>query len=97
MITNTGYCAKFPNTPWHTMAAKNSDNVRCSFTLLYGQMWSRPFDYAKSPTYVLKRMTSRQRRMMGDLDEGYDPTDYFKPKDQIQVIMESLDFECLHV
>ena len=42
-------------------------------------------------------MTSRQRQMMGDLDEGYDPTDYFKPKDQIEVIMEGLDFECLHV
>ena len=42
-------------------------------------------------------MTPRRRRMMGDLGEGYEAVDYFKPKDQVEVIMEGLDFECPNV
>ena len=49
------------------------------------------------PEDVLARMTTRQRRLMGDLGEGYKATDYFKPKDQIEVIMDGLDFECPNI
>jgi len=94
MIAEAGDCAVFPNTLWHAVSPNGSDEVRRSFTLRYGQMWARPFDYEKCPKDVLARMTPRQRRMMGDLGENYTPTDYFKPKDQIEVIMKDLDFEC---
>lgn len=96
MIANAGDCAIFPNTLWHAVSANHSENVRRSFTLRYGQMWCRPFDYEKCPADVLSRMTPRQRRMMGDLGENYQAVDYFKPKDQVEVIMDGLDFECPH-
>jgi hypothetical protein len=97
MIAEAGDCAIFPNTMWHAVSPNHSDNVRRSFTLRYGQMWCRPFDYEKCPDEVLSRMTPRRRRMMGDLGEGYEPVDYFKPKDQIDIIMDGLDFECPNV
>lgn len=97
MIAEAGDCAIFPNTMWHAVSPNNSDAVRRSFTLRYGQMWCRPFDYEKCPEEVLARMTPRRRRMMGDLGESYTATDYFKPRDQIEVIMEGLEFECPNV
>jgi hypothetical protein len=97
MIAEAGDCAIFPNTLWHSVAPNHSENVRRSFTLRYGQMWTRPFDYEKCPEKVLARMTARRRRMMGDLGSNYTATDYFKPKDQIEVIMDGLEFECPHV
>ena len=96
MIAEAGDCAIFPNTLWHAVSANQSQNCRRSFTLRYGQMWCRGFDYEKCPDDVLERMTPRRRRMMGDMGENYDPVDYFKPKDQLDVIMEGLDFECPH-
>ena len=96
MIAEAGDVAIFPNTLWHAVSANESDNVRRSFTLRYGQMWCRPFDYEKCPKDVLSRMTPRRKRMMGDLGPDYDPVDYFKPKDQVEVIMEGLDFDCPH-
>jgi hypothetical protein len=94
MIAEAGDCAVFPNTLWHAVSANESADVRRSFTLRYGQMWCHPYDYEKCPGEVLERMTPRQRRMMGELQEGYDVTEYYKPQDQIEVMMEGLDFEC---
>ena len=96
MIAEAGDCAIFPNTLWHAVSPNNSGVVRRSFALRYGQMWCRPFDYEKCPEEVLARMTPRRRRLMGDLGERYTATDYFKPRDQIEVIMEGLEFECPH-
>ena len=36
-------------------------------------------------------MTPRQRRLMGDMGEGYTATDYFKPKDQLEVILDGVE------
>ena len=94
MIAEAGDCAIFPNTLWHAVSPNDSDVVRRSFTLRYGQMWCRPFDYEKCPQEVLERMTPRRRRLMGDMGERYTANDYFKPHDQIEVIMEGLEFEC---
>ena len=82
------------------MAPNLSDTVRRSITFRYGQMWCRAYDYEKCPEKVLARMTPRRRRLMGDMGdmgENYTATDYFKPKDQIEIIMDGLDFECPHV
>ena len=97
LIAEAGDCAIFPNQLWHAVAPNHSDVVRRSITFRYGQMWCRPYDYEKCPEEVLARMTPRRRRLMGDLGENYTATDYFKPKDQIDVIMDGLDFECPNV
>ena len=97
LICQPGDCAIFPNTLWHSVAPNHSDTVRRSITFRYGQMWCRPYDYEKCPEKVLARMTPRRRRLMGDMGKNYTATDYFKPKDQIGIIMDGLDFECSHV
>ena len=97
LICQPGDCAIFPNTLWHSVAPNHSDTVRRSITFRYGQMWCRPYDYEKCPEKVLARMTPRRRRLMGDMGKNYTATDYFKPKDQIEIIMDGLDFECPHV
>ncbi len=94
LIAEPGDCAIFTNVLWHAVSPNHSDNVRRSITFRYGQMWCRPYDYEKCPEDVLARMTPRRRRLMGDMGENYTATDYFKPKDQIEIIMEGLDFEC---
>lgn len=38
------------------------------------------------PAKVLSRMSPRRRRLFGDLGENAHPTDYYKPKDQIEII-----------
>ena len=51
---------------------------------------------------MLQRMTPRRRRLMGDmgpdaLQNGENQaTDYFKPVDQIETMMEGYEFECPH-
>ena len=97
LIAEPGDCAIFPNSLWHAVAPNHSDTVRRSITFRYGQMWCRPYDYEKCPEEMLARMTPRRRRLMGDMGKNYTPTDYFKPHDQIEVIMDGLDFECPHV
>jgi len=97
MIVEAGDCAIFPNTLWHAVSQNNSDVVRRSFALRYGQMWCRPFDYEKCPQEVLARMTPRRQRLLGDMGERYTANDFFKPLDQIDVIMEGLEFECPNV
>ena len=94
LIAEAGDCAIFPNTLWHAVAPNHTDVVRRSITFRYGQMWCRPYDYEKCPEEVLSRMTPRRRRLMGDLGKNYTATDYFKPSDQIKVIMDGLDFKC---
>jgi hypothetical protein len=97
LIAEAGDCAIFPNTLWHAVAPNLTDTVRRSVTYRYGQMWCRPYDYEKCPEDVLARMTPRRRRLVGDMGPNYTPTDYFKPKDQIEIIMDGFDFECPHV
>tara|TARA_A100001037_G_scaffold158154_1_gene142514 strand:- start:12 stop:812 length:801 start_codon:yes stop_codon:yes gene_type:complete len=93
MIAEAGDAAIFPHNLWHGVAPHDGDNVRRSVTFRYGQMWSRPYDYEKVPEEVLDRMTPRQRRLMGDMGDGYTATDYFKPKDQLEVVLEGIDLE----
>ena len=56
-------------------------------TFRYGQMWCRPYDYEKAPAHVIDRLSPRRRRLLGDLGEGYTATDYYKPKDQLDVML----------
>ena len=95
LIAEAGDCAIFPNSLHHAVAPNHSNTVRRSITFRYGQMWCRPYDYEKCPQRVLDRMTPRRRRLMGDLGQDYTPTDYFKPKDQLEVILGDLNYECV--
>ena len=103
LLVEAGDIVIFPNTLWHGVASnQQEDNVRRSLTFRYGQMWSRPYDYQVCPPDVLERMTPRRRRLMGDMGDGMQngenqATDYFKPTDQIEVMMSGLDFPCPHV
>ena len=91
LCVEAGDVAIFPHNLWHGVAPNKLSVIRRSVTLRYGQMWCRPYDYEKAPDSMLSRMTPRRRRLMGDLGEGYTPTDYFKPNDQIEVIMDGLE------
>ncbi len=91
LCVEAGDVAFFPHNLWHAVSPNLGRTTRRSVTFRYGQMWSRPYDYEKAPAEMLARMTARRRRLMGDLGEGYTPTDYFKPKDQIEVIMGGID------
>ena len=95
LIAEAGDCAIFPNSLHHAVAPNHSNTVRRSITFRYGQMWCRPYDYEKCPQRVLDRMTPRRRRLMGDMGQDYTPTDYFKPKDQLEVILGDLNYECV--
>ena len=102
LIAEAGDCAIFPNTLWHAVSPNHSDVVRRSITFRYGQMWCRPYDYDVCPEDVLARMTPRRRRLMGDMGEprsemNYAKPPYFKPTDQVEVIMDGLDFECPNI
>ena len=103
LLVEAGDIVIFPNTLWHGVASnQQEDNVRRSLTFRYGQMWSRPYDYQVCPPNVLDRMTPRRRRLMGDMGDSLQngenqATDYFKPTDQIEVMMTGLDFSCPHV
>lgn len=90
LCAEAGDAVIFPYALWHSVACNRSQNVRRSVIFRYGQMWCRPYDYEKVAAEVLARMTPRRRRLMGDLGESYTATDYYKPKDQIEVIMGGL-------
>ena len=79
--------AIFPHNLWHSVAPNHGDSVRRSVTFRYGQMWCRPYDYEKAPAEVLARMPERRRRLLGDLGDDYIATDYYKPHDQLEVML----------
>jgi len=86
VLAEAGDAVIFPWALWHGVGPNRTDRIRKSVTFRYGQMWCRPYDYDKLPAHVLKRMTPRRRRLFGDMGEDFHPTDYYKPKDQIEVI-----------
>lgn len=86
VIAEVGDAVIFPWALWHGVGPNYTDIIRKSVTFRYGQMWSRPYDYDSLPDDVLLRMTPRRQRLFGFMGENYHPTDYFKPKDQIEII-----------
>ena len=87
VLAEAGDAAIFPWALWHGVAPNKTDRIRKSVTFRYGQMWCRPYDYETLPPHVNARMTARRRRLFGDMGENYHPTDYYKPKDQLEVIL----------
>lgn len=86
VIAEAGDAVIFPWALWHGVGPNHTNIIRKSVTLRYGQMWSRPYDYDFLPDNVLSRMTPRRQRLFGFMGENCHPTEYFKPKDQIEII-----------
>ncbi|MBS0185968.1 MAG: phytanoyl-CoA dioxygenase family protein [Proteobacteria bacterium] len=69
---------------WHAVASNKSPNTRRSISIRYGQMWFKDY-YFKITKHILKRMTPRQRRLLGDFgnnvrgDVAYRPPDDHVP------------------
>ncbi|MCZ6678682.1 MAG: phytanoyl-CoA dioxygenase family protein [Candidatus Poribacteria bacterium] len=87
VLAEAGDAVIFPWAAWHAVGPNKTNRIRKSVTFRYGQMWSRPYDYQKLPPDVSARMTPRRRRLFGDMGEDYHPTDYFKPNDQLEIIL----------
>ena len=87
LIVEAGDVAIFPHNLWHSVAPNLGDSVRRSVTFRYGQMWCRPYDYEKVPAEVLARLSPRRRRLLGDMGADYHATDYYKPHDQLEVML----------
>lgn len=87
LCVQAGDVAIFPHNLWHSVAPNHGEAVRRSVTFRYGQMWCRPYDYEKAPAQVLARMPARRRRLLGDLGDHYIATDYYKPHDQLEVML----------
>ena len=87
LIVEAGDVAIFPHNLWHSVAPNLGDSVRRSVTFRYGQMWCRPYDYEKAPASVLARLSPRRRRLLGDMGPDYHATDYYKPSDQLEVML----------
>ena len=87
VLAEAGDAVIFPWAQWHAVGPNKTDWIRKSVTFRYGQMWSRPYDYETLPPHVLERMTPRRQRLFGYMGENYHPTDYFKPHDQLEIIL----------
>jgi hypothetical protein len=92
ICAEVGDAVLFPHSLWHAVAPHHGKDVRRSLTFRYGQMWCRPYDYEKILPSTLQGMTTRQRRLMGDMGPDYLPTDYYKPQDQLEKILTGLDW-----
>ena len=89
LMVAAGDVAIFPHNLWHSVAPNLGAGVRRSVTFRYGQMWCRPYDYETAPAEVLARLSPRRRRLLGDMGPGYAATDYYKPHDQLAVMLGS--------
>ena len=87
LIVEAGDVAIFPHNLWHSVAPNLGASVRRSVTFRYGQMWCRPYDYEKAPAEVLARLSPRRRRLLGDMGADYHATDYYKPRDQLEMML----------
>lgn len=82
-----GDAVLFPHNLWHAIAPHNGGHERRSVTIRYGPLWCRPYDYDQISECLRKRLSPRQRRLLGDIGDGRTPTAYYKPEDQTDVIM----------
>jgi ectoine hydroxylase-related dioxygenase (phytanoyl-CoA dioxygenase family) len=88
LIAEPGDVVIFPWSLWHGVSPNLTSTIRKSISLRYGQLWCRPHDYERLSPEILQRLTLRQRRLFGDLGnyEGYEPSDYYRPKDQLSIM-----------
>jgi ectoine hydroxylase-related dioxygenase (phytanoyl-CoA dioxygenase family) len=77
LTVRAGDAVIFPWSLWHAVAPNRRGRVRKSFTVRYGQLWARPYDYERLPESVTRRLTPRRRRLFGDLGGDAAPSSYY--------------------
>jgi hypothetical protein len=76
----------FPYSLWHGVTPNTAGQDRKTVILRYGHLWCRPHDRFDVESAVASRLTARRRRLLGVLNEGARPMDYYKPSDQQAVL-----------
>ena len=91
-MAKAGDAVIFPWCLWHGATHNESKNTRRSVCFRYGQLFCRPYDYFTVSKEKLEKLTSRQRRLCGDLSNNpnsfFDPSDFYKILDQPEVIRQ---------
>jgi len=78
ILAAAGDVVLFPLSLGHGVAPNRRGDIRHSVILRYAQMFCRPVDYwTRPPDEVMKRLSRRQRRMLGDLGSLTRPGDYY--------------------
>lgn len=85
VLADPGDAIIFPHSLWHAVAPNLSGKDRWSVILAYGLMCLRPHEHENLPASVLARLSVRQRRMCGSIDDGPDINYYFPP-DQYEIM-----------
>lgn len=75
-------------TLWHAVSPNNTETIRKSISIRYSQLWSRPY-YKHISDKVMSRLTIRQKRLLGYLGENPDPTEFYTPADQQEIILDA--------
>lgn len=87
LCAKAGDATIFAHSLWHGGAPNLSKRTRRTLIYCYSQMCFRTFDFNGHSPDVLDRCTPRQRRLLGDLGQGWRPGAYFyAPQDQVEVI-----------
>lgn len=74
-------------TLWHAVAPNHTKNTRRSISIRYGQMWFKEY-YSNITDAIRKRMTPRQRRLLGDFGENpRGDIAYRPPEDQVVMML----------
>lgn len=80
----------FPHSLWHAVAPNRTENTRLSVTLRYGQTCLRPLDrFDPILAEPSRKLTKRQRRLLGDFGEG--DSNPYRPSDQDNIILYGQD------
>jgi len=85
ILARPGDVLLFPHSLWHAVGPNRTGRTRYSITLRYGQLALRPFErFDPILADHSRKLTARQRRLLGDLGEqGASP---YRPPFQDQII-----------
>ena len=87
VLAEAGDAVIFPWALWHGVGPNHTDRIpKKRHIPLWADVVPVPTITTNLPADVLARMTPRRRRLFGDMGADHQPTDYFKPHDQIETI-----------
>jgi hypothetical protein len=87
LLAKPGDAVVFHHSLWHAVAPNKSGRPRKSIIFRYGHLWHRPFDFDAIARDVLEQLTPRQRRLLGDIGPDPGPKDYYKPPEQLDLML----------
>jgi phytanoyl-CoA hydroxylase len=86
VLAEPGDSVVFHHSLWHAVAPNRSGRERKSIIFRYGHLWHRPFDFDTVSSDILKQLSPRQRRLLGDIGPDPGPKDYYKPAGQLELM-----------